>query len=760
MALPVIANNNPAAGSISWTAFAITYAGVSYPVPASNTAFKFVWWQYNNGAPSIQGADTLPELGEHDLLLFLNKGGIGMLVPTMDLVDGSLLVAGSVFADAIAANQINSTHILADSIGADELAAGSVYAEHVTAGAITTDKLGVGSVSDSLVTNGSFEEVINGMPTGWTGYVTGGTGSVDVVTGVASSGKNAARLVMGSTATTSTLSQTSDRYIPVTSAGGRTWYIGAVVGAGTATTRGLFVRATWFDANKGQLTYQDVKTNVAVGTTFVLYDGQVTPPAEARYMRVDVIGYQPDVITNFYVDEVVAREIVISAQIGDGQITTPKLVAGAVSADKLESQLVLSSEIIAGDPLSTHAKMTPDGFRVYAQGATGQSPYETVRMGVASSGDLFAITNELNEPVINMDSTGVVAAKSLEASDSLFYKGEELAKYIDSRPRGMAAWGQVPINTNMSSNGEVGLFEIGWDTSQDNPSRMYEFRLNNFLINQTAAGIVGIRLRYTTDGSAPTINSTIIGYNYQYSGSSGLVSTGHMSRIIGSNNGPYIRVLVTLYDATSGIAEVYNGAGQTHLYCTVMDLGESMLGTATATTGGGTPYVGSTVAAPTNPVVTRTVEYGYTSVRSYLPSGAQYNYNTTKAYQGLSPAGYGNLQSQYAFNQNFSSLLSGATINGIWVYLYFEHWYNGSGGTALIRMHGNLTVPATNTGMTSNGMNSAAWPRAAGRWVAVPSALWDEFKSGAFKGFGLIGDGTYNTYGIANNARIRIKYTK
>jgi len=213
--------------------------------------------------------------------------------------------------------------------------------------------------------------------------------------------------------------------------------------------------------------------------------------------------------------------------------------------------------------------------------------------------------------------------------------------------------------------------------------------------------------------------------------------------------------------ATGSNANVYTGVGQTHLYSTVMDLGATRPGSAIASTGGGTPYAGAPVVPPpTEPKVTRTVEYGYYGVRSFLPSGAAYNYNTSKAYQGLSPAGYGNLSSQYTFNQNFQTLLSGATVNDIWVYLYFEHWYNNAGGTARIRLHNNLTTPATNVGMTANGINSTAWPKGAGRWVRLPSSLYAGFQSGAYRGFGLTGDGTYNTYGIANNARIRIKYTK
>lgn len=449
---------------------------------------------------------------------------------------------------------------------------------------------------------------------------------------------------------------------------------------------------------------------------------------------------------------------ITAGQIAANAIEADKIKAGAVTAAKLEAQLVLATKIVAGTPSGIHAEMDTNGFKVY--GVNDAGTYETVRLGVAGTDDLFAISDENGVPTIQGSPDGSFSVLSLEAADSIYYKGVELKDYVDTRPRGMAAWGQVPVGSNMSvgSGNEVGLFELAWDGG-DTPSRMYEFVLNEFLVNCSSAGTVGLRLHLSTDGTPPTISDPIIQYNYDRISDPGYSGLG-LSRIIGSNNGNYMRVLVGLYwtGAAGSNATVYSG--NNYLYSRIMDLGETIDPTAVATTGGGTPFSGSTVSSPTTAKVTKTVEYGYTSVKSYLPSGSQYNYNTSKAYQGPSPAGYGNLQAQYGFNQNFQSLLSGATINGIWVYLYYEHWYYNAGGTAMIRLHNNLQAPATNVGMTSNGVNSGSWPKGAGRWVALPSSLWAGFASGTYKGFGIVGDGTYNTYGYANNARIRIKYTK
>lgn len=337
MALPTISHNTPAAGSISWTGFGIQYNGQSFSIPAGNTAHKFVWWLYGGGtAPALQSGNELPALSADDMILFINKGGVGALVPTSELLDGSLIVGGSVIAQAIATDAIQSQHISADAVTADAIAAGAVMAEHLSAGSITTEKLSVGSVSDNLVTNGSFEEYdTNGLPLGWRVIQQSNGGTADIVTGVSSSGANALRLVATGTTSNIRVEQTPEKFIPVSSASSRRWYVAVRAGAGTATSTGNWVRVNWYDANKVFVSYTDVRANGGLTTTFTIYEGQVTPPATARYMGIALFLFQPNVATNAYFDEVIAREVTMATQIGDGQITAAKVASKAITADKL-----------------------------------------------------------------------------------------------------------------------------------------------------------------------------------------------------------------------------------------------------------------------------------------------------------------------------------------------------------------------------------------------------------------------------------------
>lgn len=361
MALPTISSNSPGVGSISWTAFSIQFGGVGYGVAAGSTSSKYVWWEYRNGAPVLLAGNTFPSaLKPEDLLLFLNKGGIGVLVPTSAVVDGSLIVPESILAGSIGADQINSGHLQSDSVGTKQLQSESV----------TTENLAVGSVSDNLVANGSFEEFDeNGHPLGWE-VTTQTNGSVQVVEGVASSGAHALRMLATTTSANLRIRQKRNQWIPVSAASGRQWYISARAGCSVATSGdGFYLRAEWLDAAGTYLTYTDIKANQNVTSTFLVYEGQATPPEAARYMRLNIFWYLPNTLANLYVDEVTAREVLVSAHIGNGAITTPKLQATAINGMTITGAIHQSSE-----NANEGVKFTDQGFFAY-NSATNQRTF-------------------------------------------------------------------------------------------------------------------------------------------------------------------------------------------------------------------------------------------------------------------------------------------------------------------------------------------------------------------------------------------------
>lgn len=153
MAFPAMTNNSPAAGSIAWGAFTIQYQGATYSVAAGSTSQRWVWWKFNNGAPSINAGAELPStLVDDDLVLFRNKDGIGIRIQSATLIDGELIVDGSIVADAIATNQINSQHIVTVGLDAGVIKFGEMSGDRIAVGTLLGDRLIANSINVSKLT--------------------------------------------------------------------------------------------------------------------------------------------------------------------------------------------------------------------------------------------------------------------------------------------------------------------------------------------------------------------------------------------------------------------------------------------------------------------------------------------------------------------------------------------------------------------------------------------------------------------------------
>jgi hypothetical protein len=146
----------------------------------------------------------------------------------------------------------------------------------------------------------------------------------------------------------------------------------------------------------------------------------------------------------------------------------------------------------------------------------------------------------------------------------------------------------------------------------------------------------------------------------------------------------------------------------------------------------------------------------------YRSSGARKT-NTDDIKQGWSSYD-GDARGLWTF-PSVTSALSGATVSKIEVYLYANHWYWNSGGTARVKVHGYSTIPGTlgGTSPMTHAIDSTKWPKPGGRWVTLPSSLYAGFKSGTYRGVGVGPAGTTNLlyYGRFNpGAQLRITYIK
>jgi len=446
----------------------------------------------------------------------------------------------------------------------------------------------------------------------------------------------------------------------------------------------------------------------------------------------------------------------------DGSVTALTIAAREVKADHLESDLVLTSEVIAGNPAATHARMNSTGFHVFATDPVTPSnpPREVVRMGVNGSNDYFGVVKPDGNLGATIDENGQGTFDRINIGNGgMRYKGQELETIFNDRPEGIIVWDQwdgsvLPAVANAQ---ERGLFELAFIP---NPNRMYKICMSPLMFQATnnVATDAALRLRYTGDGSQPTTLSTPLAEVYHPILTAGgwRQSFQISGRLLRAANGPYVRLLFTIAAAAGqGLFPVANQS----VTAWVEDIGPDIpvSGKLSAQTSGG--------AGGSTPVkVTRTETFASTSSTNYDGAGNVYsNGGNTYMYQGLSPAGYGSLKSLARFNpgnQWWDGRLAGATINNMRLYFYFRHWYNNAGGTAYVGVHSHAADLPSTFSHSGQIMYQPGWPKPGGYWLDIPSTYWANIANATYKGFSLFGDGTYNTYGYADRPTLEITYTK
>jgi hypothetical protein len=439
---------------------------------------------------------------------------------------------------------------------------------------------------------------------------------------------------------------------------------------------------------------------------------------------------------------------------------------GAVTAEKLVSLLVLASEIIAGDPNGTHAKMTPTGFKVLAAQLDGSSPKEVLRLGTDSD-DYFAVTNAQNEQVAAITSTGDMAVQTLSVNDAdgMVVGGTPLSTLTDSGGN-LMGW---------ASRGTDGLYLAG-TTMQPYLSlqvdgikgdRAYEVCTTPIGVTADAANSDAVvNLHYQSGADRPaTVSDPIIAAatSIPSGWSTAKRNPVTINRLVTPSVDGTMSLLLSYGVESTGRAKITTGGGRSVLIW-VKDLGPRLPETGEDRNGTANAAVSSSGGGETTAPTVSKKNYDQTwnasGLRSFLGSGGTYAYNPAYMYSGLSPAGYGDLSSMAIF-PSFTSILSGATVTGVWIYVYYDFWYQGSGGNAYIGLHGQTALTSSKPAKTYSHAVVNNWPRAAGKWIKMSSSTYDGFRTGTHRGFTLGGSGGgYERYGYAHNPRIRITWTK
>lgn len=413
------------------------------------------------------------------------------------------------------------------------------------------------------------------------------------------------------------------------------------------------------------------------------------------------------------------------------------------------------------------------------------------------------VQNTAGETVGGFSPTGTLSSvgASVEATDfdadgnpigGLDVYGKEFLTYLEEIDGSTVAQVYYPFTyTSPEIKGEVGICELAFEPKAGASYLIHFNGLNWGWIGASTSAVFA--LRYTTDGSAPTIaNTTIWDAVAEEPPAAAMprVVTGGKMTIQGAWNlppGSTVRILLTVRAGygPGNIKWCVDQAGTSqprhHLRWIVQRSGLDVAETYQGNGGGGTypqPY-GTTDPAPAPPPAPVAVKKNYVKT---VGANDWFTYRSTNTllrgrksspgdtsgyiYQGYSSSGSfnGDQRGLWTF-PSMSSDLSGATLTKLEFYIYFQHWYNSVGGTALIRFH-NYAAGGAPTGSVpalTGLITQTKWANPGGLWINVPAAYLDDFKANRLKGvaIGPVGSTSPTYYGYARaTAQMRYSFTK
>lgn len=429
-----------------------------------------------------------------------------------------------------------------------------------------------------------------------------------------------------------------------------------------------------------------------------------------------------------------------------------------------------SDPIVAGETLVRTAIASAD-YTVDDDGAI--SGWRIARDG---SAEFRNVT--IGGTAYTVDNEGNASFETLDVNTSIALAGEDLAGLIDALPRGCIAIGNSSDWTvdSASTSSTTALLVARFDFGPLGVDRVYRYHLEYELVGTVTGDVFRTTIRYTTDGTTPTTTSGILDGGEQRV----TIPSGKRIRVkVDSEWRPaadyeVMKSCVTIQRASgTGTAYIELSDPNTSLRASVEDIGLRSIATENAqltqkSKASGTP--------DPDPVSTYTKTYNATWSRSWTGGDSTYETNGTLA-QGYNVAypSNGNMKSWIGFDYSqIQSDLSGATVKKVEVYLYYWHWYNASGGTAVIGYHTSTATSAPSYDDTKDAVAEklvSGWGRNVGKWVDITtSGLFtaDGWRTGAHRGIALgPGPSTSSTYyGKAygntesNEPKLRITYEK
>lgn len=678
------------------------------------------------------------------------------------------LAAGAVIAEKIAAGAIIAEKLAAGSVIAEKIAAGAVVADKIAARAITADKIELGSVGPEQIARGtlgtnlvpdpSFEEdyaieadfLPSTRPDRWRIVSSGTTSGAFAATRdlFPRSGAKCLRLSVSTADSINTHVQVMSGVFPVTP--GKTYTVSANAGKRDASGASRF----YMRIAGGSTTALTEKPGDSTANA-IPFLGEDPLFAEDKDLAYTGATHSPDLYDNF-----------------TGEFTVPAGITYAAirffNWKPAGGSTIIVDDVSVLEKGTGASELTSAGLRLFDGTGTEAGAFVSNRpnrFSVSSGGQTLAGISDTGAGTFQtLDIAGSSSVEGGDIDTGFRIYGTEFLDWLNDMPRGIMAWENF-VNDTTGLTAETGYGEVGFTAL---PGRLYRVNVRGMVEPDAQAESLVMRLRMSyadapASAPSPTTTSPVMLQTNVVAGAANGIADADFwysdwALIYNETSTPRnVRILHTM-DAGGTAVPVMRSQGgglsnfsspETGTCLSVEDVGPYRSQGGAYNTGG----------AAVAPVQTYTKTWTSTDACCYMGSGAKdSSQGSSDMKQGYSSYD-GDSKSLWTF-PSMTSTLSGATITKIRVYLYANHWYYNSGGTARIKVHGYSSIPGSSPSMTT-AVDSSSWPKPGGRWVTLPSSLHAGFISGAYKGIGVGPAGSTNQlyYGRFNKAGAKIEVT-
>ncbi|WP_406730756.1 hypothetical protein [Streptomyces sp. NBC_01794] len=619
-------------------------------------------------------------------------------------VPGSKLVRETIGANLLAANSVVAGKVAADAISSRELKAQSVTAGKIAAGAIETPHLSVGAVRPDQIAVGQGTNLV--PDPSFEGALTANTVAAGGAPwSLAPGNRTGVGIMVDCTADTASYFTLPLATVPVLAAA-QLWLGVDILVSENLTAQAVKILARWEDGMGAVLGYGVAES---------------AAPAAGRWQRIT--------------GQVAAPQGTVRAVLC---LEASAAAAGWCVFDNAEA-VTIFGRIVGG----ARAEVGPQGLRLFDEAGqeavalvTGFPQYLTLRSdGVA---------------VATIDTAGNAGFADLHVAGDLTVGGDTVTTLFDRQPRGLVAV-DYQVTSVAASTTDFGFVELSFAADT---SRMYRVVMDCYADPSAAGGELVLALK-DAGSATPTISSPQIQSAIYPMPTAGLRRVRMETIRSGAAFGAGQHRLLTTFRCQGGpsgqTVNLLGGTSYPGVFY-VEDVGPSIPETGQYNTGGG---------STTPPVQKYTKTYAASWSGSYANRSGYNAYYGNQMMCGYYSSTNGVQASLVGFPAALGTDLSGATINKAEIYLYFDHWYSNSGGTAVIKAHKHTSRPSTFSCDAES--QSVTWARNQGKWVDITGV----FDSTTWRGIGLDPNSTSSTYygsargvGETYPPQLRVTYTK